>query len=241
MREHRKAGKPEGEQDGHRAASRREDCEEELFWISLAQKDPSDFAFFYRKYFDVILGFIYNRVWNGELAQDLTQETFSIAIEKLGVFKWRGITLKAWLCKIAYNLVLRENDRAKKRPTVSLDCERWEPAQEAGADTEIFQSEEFKILHGCLATLSDTRRNVILSHYWTGLKVKEIAEVFDLSTANVKAHLRRGRDQLLQCVVTKGVDRGLPAGKSHLVRRWLADERGLKMYDGEKGPTEPLE
>lgn len=69
------------------------------------QGDTEAFGLIYDRYVDTVFRFIYFRVGNRPLAEDLTSETFLRALKRIGSFTWQGRDLGAWLVTIARNLV----------------------------------------------------------------------------------------------------------------------------------------
>jgi RNA polymerase sigma-70 factor (ECF subfamily) len=69
-------------------------------------KDGADaFGLIYDHYFDTVYKFVYFRVRNHYLAEDLTSETFLRALARINTFTWFGRDIGAWLITIARNLV----------------------------------------------------------------------------------------------------------------------------------------
>ncbi len=67
--------------------------------------DREAFGELYQLYSDTVFRFIYFRVGNRALAEDLTSETFVRALKRIGSFTWQGRDLGAWLTTIARNLI----------------------------------------------------------------------------------------------------------------------------------------
>src|SRR5206468_11851041 len=63
------------------------------------------FGLIYDRYFDTVFRFVYFRVGNRQLAEDLTADTFLRALKRIGSFTWQGPDLGVWLVTIARNLV----------------------------------------------------------------------------------------------------------------------------------------
>ncbi len=59
----------------------------------------------YARYRDVVFRFVYFRVGNRQLAEDLTADTFTKALARVDSFAWQGRDPGAWFVTIARNLV----------------------------------------------------------------------------------------------------------------------------------------
>lgn len=56
----------------------------------------------YRTYFDIVYRYIRSISQDGALAEEVTQETFFKALEKIGQFRG-DCDVRVWLCQIAKN------------------------------------------------------------------------------------------------------------------------------------------
>ena len=93
--------------------------------------DAEAFGLIYDRYVDTVFRFIYFRVGNRPLAEDLTSDTFLRALKRIGSFTWQGRDLGAWLVTIARNLVADHFKSGRYRLEVTtgdvLDADRRGP------------------------------------------------------------------------------------------------------------------
>jgi RNA polymerase sigma-70 factor, ECF subfamily len=76
-------------------------------WVARVQAgDNEAFGLIYSRYHDTVFRYVYYRVGNRQLAEDLTADTFTRALRRLGSFTWQGHDLGAWLVTIARNLTV---------------------------------------------------------------------------------------------------------------------------------------
>ena len=73
--------------------------------VEAAQKDPSRFAELYENNFEQVYAFVASRIYDRDVAQDVTAEVFHHALANLGKFEWRGVPFSAWLFRIAANAI----------------------------------------------------------------------------------------------------------------------------------------
>lgn len=83
--------------------------------------DTEAFAQIYDRYLDTVFRYVYFRVDNRQLAEDLTSETFLRALKRIGTFTWQGKDLGAWLVTIARNLVADHYKSSRHRLEVTTD------------------------------------------------------------------------------------------------------------------------
>lgn len=142
-----------------------------------------------------LLHFLRRRARCWEDAEDLVQETFVRAYQKLHRYdsQWRFST---WLFTIAYRLNL--NDLRQRRPLeengqFALLCGR-----EAEPSSELITREDRQRLWGAAAeTLNELQYNIVWLFYVEEMAVKEIAEVLGKSRVAIKTALFRARKKLM--------------------------------------------
>ena len=94
--------------------------QEEHDLIRRAQEyDPAAFGAIYERYYNGVYKYIYYRVGDQGLAEDLTMEVFVKALEAIEGFTFRGVPFSAWLYRIASNLVTDRWRQSKGRRAVS--------------------------------------------------------------------------------------------------------------------------
>lgn len=164
-----------------------------------------DFLKLYDEYADAIFRHCFFRVFNRELARDMTQETFF----KTWDYMRAGNRLdnpKAFLYRVATNLVI---DHARRRKEASLDDLKekgFDPVIEdegTGRRADIFEKEA--VLRA-LETLPQQYRDVVALRYIDDLTPREIALVLDLSVNNVSVRIHRGVE-MLRARLNTGPDR----------------------------------
>ena len=85
--------------------------DEEL--LRRARREPDAFAAFYRRHERPVLGFFVGRVGDGEVAADLTAETFAAALSAVSRFRRLREPATAWLLGIARNILAMSRRRGR--------------------------------------------------------------------------------------------------------------------------------
>ncbi len=151
-------------------------------------KQGSDAAWdqFVRKYYPDMLKYCFFHCQDRESAEDLTQEVFLKFFSALSQYQHRG-KAKNYLYTIAGNLCRSQVPRTRE---YSL-----EKAAELGSDPSLVLEERL-MLDAALHRLPEEFRDVILLHYYQGLKLSEVAQVLKIGLPLVKYRLKRGKEQL---------------------------------------------
>jgi RNA polymerase sigma-70 factor (ECF subfamily) len=127
---------------------------------------------------------------DGDLAADLTQETYQKAWAALPNFDGRS-QLFTWLYRIAYTTFL--NHIRRPRRVTQLDDLQTETLRDdsPAADVVLAGRQDAERLRAAVLQLPDDLRFTVTAHFWGGLAVKEIAEIEEITTVAIRKRLHR--------------------------------------------------
>ena len=171
--------------------------EDEASLVARAKRgDEAAISQLYRQYAPAIYGYVASRVRDEAAADDLTSDVFLRALEGLPRFEYRGISVSAWLYRIAHDRLVDHFRQHARRPTVPLKDE-FLPAQD-GIEQEVDARLRVQQLRESFEQLTAEQHQVILLRFTAGLKLKEIAYVMDKSIDAVKMLQLRALTRLRQ-------------------------------------------
>lgn len=170
-----------------------DDPEREL--IAQAKRDPKAFAMLYRRHYGAIAGYVQRRVGDSNVTDDLVAEVFLAAMRSLRRYGHRG-TFRAWLYRIATNVVNRWARRHQRR--AKLELRVFMANQRQAEEGSVMGSDGVEHARRALLSLSPKHQTVLALHYLEGLSVEGVAEVVGCGTGTVKSRLSRGREALRQ-------------------------------------------
>lgn len=127
----------------------------------------------YQQYSNTVYKYLLCLCQNAEIAEDLTQETFVIALKKIHQFRGE-CKVSTWLCQIAKHLWYKELRKTKKAVTEVLTDEMV--ALEMTEDV-VFRKDEKLQLFKNMQKLEETARQVMYLRIMGNLNFIEIAEV----------------------------------------------------------------
>lgn len=176
--------------------------EDEKRIVSQAKEDIEAFGHLYDLFVDEIFLYISYRIGNKEDAEDLTAAVFEKAMRNIEKFEWRGFRFKAWLYKIAHNIII--DTYKKKKITISVDdiAEFTIDEQQEAPDKEAQKSIETERLMKELSNLPDAQREIIFLRYIKELTIEEVMEVTNTSLDSVKSLGKRGLAKLRENMIT---------------------------------------
>ena len=153
-----------------------------------AAGDRRAFGELVRRHGSAVRGLLRRMGAEPSLADDLAQDAFLVAFERIVEFRGEG-TFAAWVKKIAARLYVRRWRKDKRFE--ALD----ETREEEVAGGESFAASKID-LDGALRTLSATEQMCISLCYGAGLSHAEAAEALNAPLGTVKSHVKRGLDKL---------------------------------------------
>lgn len=169
--------------------------------------DAEAFGLIYDRYVDSVFRFVYFRVGNRQLAEDLTSETFLRALTRVGSFTWQGRDLGAWLVTIARNLVTDHFKSGRYRLEVTTDdvlgTDREDRGPEGSPEAAVVAHITNVTLLSAVRRLSLEQRECIVLRFLHGFSVAETAQVMGKNEGAIKA---------LQYRAVRALARLLPKG-----------------------------
>jgi RNA polymerase sigma-70 factor (ECF subfamily) len=169
--------------------------------------DTAAFGLIYDRYVDTVFRFIYFRVGNRPLAEDLTSDTFLRALKRIGSFTWQGRDLGAWLVTIARNLVADHFKSGRYRLEVTtgdvLDADREDRGPEGSPETAVVDHITNVALLTAVKQLNPEQQECIVLRFLQGFSVAETAQAMGKNEGAIKA---------LQYRAVRALARLLPEG-----------------------------
>ncbi len=161
----------------------------------IAQTESSAFGELYLRHTARVYRYIYIRVGQAQLADDLTAETFLAAFKSLAAYREHG-AFAGWLLGIARNVVA-DHFRAHK-PNLSLDALGDQPEDQPSPEESVGQRLEIESLRRALRHLTDEQAEVVRLRMFAELSTSETARLMGKSEAAIKMLLHRALRDLRQ-------------------------------------------
>ena len=140
--------------------------------------------------YSAVYASIYRLCGDGDLAADLTQETYQKAWRALPGFDGRS-QLFTWIYRIAYTTFLNHVRRPRRMKSLD-EPESYDVRDERPrADELLADAEEAERLRNAVMKLPEDLRFTVTAHFWSGLPVREIAEIEKITTVAIRKRLHR--------------------------------------------------
>lgn len=141
----------------------------------------------YEQYHDKVLRYIYGKVNDMYLAEDLCSDVFLKVTEKIDSFDGSKASISTWLFTITRN-TLTDYYRTRK-----IHVEIPETlSDESDVEENLCKEQDLEMLAKALGRLEQRQRDIIIFRYYHGMTMKAIAEKMGISYAYVKVLYNKG-------------------------------------------------
>lgn len=162
------------------------------------KSDPRAIADVYDRYADRLYGFLLKRCQHRETAEDLVSKTFIKLLEAVPTLEWQGVSLGAWLFRVASNALTDQwRSSAHKKESV-IDPETWDPPSDDDPAWTAEVSLEGEKIRVALKELAPRDQQVIDMKFYGGYEIPEIAVALNVSANHASVLLYRAIGRLRQ-------------------------------------------
>jgi RNA polymerase sigma-70 factor (ECF subfamily) len=165
-------------------SSRKRDKENRLI-LQAKQGDKQAIAELYTGHVDAIYRYIWPRVRDEAIAEDLTAQVFLKALEGLPGYEPSGKPFLAWLYRIAYARVVDHWRKQERRATLPLD--ETLPAREPRPGALLEAEDDWITAIDLLAQLTDDQQEVVMLRFIGEMSLAEVAEIMGKTLGATKA------------------------------------------------------
>jgi RNA polymerase sigma-70 factor (ECF subfamily) len=179
----------------------------------VARGDGPALTRFYERTVDGLYAFVFFRVGRDEAAaEDIVQETFIAALDRLSEFDAARGSLRSWVCQLSRNIVRAHLERQRRTEELVMwdrvdqallaAFERME--SEALVDEVLERQETRDLVHLAMGHLPDSHRRVLERKYMDGQTLSELSLELGVSEDAVKSQLARARRAFREAFQTLG-------------------------------------
>jgi RNA polymerase sigma-70 factor, ECF subfamily len=188
----------------HADRASRMDTDRERALVAASRSDPSAFGQLYDFYAPRILGFIYRRVGDYTVAEDLTSMTFQRAFENVRRASFRNQSFGGWLYRVAQNAVCDHYRRGRRIVSLAALVDR-EDVDDRCVDILADALDRDEIRRG-LRAVHEMHREVLILRYFDDLDADEICAVLGCSKETLSGKLQRALRALRTAIVKESAD-----------------------------------
>ena len=168
------------------------------------ERTGKDFATLYQKYYPKLIYFT-SRICNDvQKAEDISTDSFMIALEKIEMYQKEKSQFSTWLFTIAKNLSLQ--DKKLENRNISLDIEFDDEGttlkdfiQETESNEAVYDvfSQKADVMKKHISELKEPYKTVIIMREIERMQYKDIADKLGKNLSTIKSQIRNGRQILM--------------------------------------------
>ena len=158
----------------------------------MAQQDQRAFGELVRRLQSQVRNFLRKLTRDFELADDLAQDAFMHAWDRIHTYAGRGSFI-GWLLKVAYTTFLQSKRRSNRYAEILEQIGHQSMETGSGQTTA---SDEIGDLDKFLAVLTEEERAVMILSYACGLSHREISDTANMPVGTVKSIIFRGKAKI---------------------------------------------
>jgi RNA polymerase sigma-70 factor, ECF subfamily len=158
--------------------------------VERAREDADAFGELYDHYFGQIYRFVYSRLRDQDLAEDITSEVFFKALRAIGRYRPSGHPFSAWLYQISVNAI---NDHYRgHKATSSLDGAIGVADPQRAVADRVVDSAEAARVWAAIDNLPPQQRTAMTLKLGEDMKLAQIGEIMGKSEGAIKLLIHRG-------------------------------------------------
>jgi RNA polymerase sigma factor (sigma-70 family) len=160
------------------------------------------FAEKYHQFFPRVFAYIYGRVHNVHVTEDLVADVFERAFQKAGSLR-NDDAFSTWLFTIARNVVISNARKYGRETLVDPDVLKSIAPSGGSVEGEILMREELTAVTQMLRQFPQREQDIVALKFDAELSNTQISNIMGLSEANVRVILFRTLRKLRQLMVAE--------------------------------------
>ena len=179
-----------------------------VFVKSYIQGDEKSLEILIKRHKQRIYNFIYSKVYDRDLTEDIFQDTFIKVIRtlKLGNYNEEG-KFQPWMMRIAHNLSIDHFRKEKKHPKITLnngnDIFNSLTFSENNSESHQENKESKKLLQQLIKELPKKQKEVLVMRHFMEMSFQDIAESTNVSINTALGRMRYALINLRKKLKTK--------------------------------------
>jgi RNA polymerase sigma factor (sigma-70 family) len=167
-----------------------------------AESDLDAFSETYRRYFPRLFAYIYARVGQVHLTEDLVADVFERAYAKADSLRSKD-AYSTWLFTIARNAIISNARKRRRETLVDPDVMGDISPSTASVETEILAREEQSAVARLVREFPQREQDIVSLKFDAELSNHQIAEIMELSEPNVRVIIFRTLRKLRELMITE--------------------------------------
>lgn len=161
---------------------------DEIYIQRFKSGESTAFGELYDRYSKKIYRYVYYKIFNKEVTEDIVSDVFYKALERIDSYDPKKGLFSAWLYRIARNTVI--DKYRMKRETVDIE-DIFDLGEDERTEEKLDAEATLKKISKYLETLTPKQREIVILRVWEEMSYKEIAEIVGGTEGSVKMTFSR--------------------------------------------------
>ena len=144
----------------------------------------------YDEYAPLVYAYLYRRVQDAQVAEDLTSEVFVRMLQAVRTQQVWHTSFRGWLYRVAHNLVV--DHYRKQPPTPMLELDDGLVADQQDPESAVAEQLSHRRLRSAISQLTPDQQQVLALRFGQQFTAREVGEVMGKSVSAIEALQHRG-------------------------------------------------
>ena len=149
----------------------------------------------YKQHSNTVYKYLFCLTHNEDISEDLTQETFAIAVKEINKFKG-NCKISVWLCQIAKHLWYKKLKKESKEKHISFEELESDIIENESTEEIICKKEDNLKLYKDIQKLDNISKEIIYLRMFGNLNFIEIGEILGKSANWARVTFYRAKEKM---------------------------------------------
>lgn len=149
----------------------------------------------YKEYSNIVYKYLFCLTHNEDISEDLTQETFAIAVKEINKFNG-NCKISVWLCQIAKHLWYKKLKKESKEKHISFEELDTDITEEKTTEEIILKKQDNLKLYKDIQKLDSISKEIIYLRMFGNLNFIEIGEILGKSANWARVTFYRAKEKM---------------------------------------------
>jgi len=131
----------------------------------------------YDQYSPAIYRYLYRRVQNAQVAEDLTGDVFVRMLRALQDGRFSNVSFESWLYRIAHNIVIDHYRRGVSDKELDVELDEGQMADGEKLEAVLTERLSHRSIRTAIAHLTPAQQEVLALRFGEGMATKDVASV----------------------------------------------------------------
>lgn len=175
--------------------------EQELF--ERLKADPEAITEVYDRFAGPLYSFLLKRCGHKQTAEDIVAQVFMKLLESAPNLEWKGVSIGAWLYRVAINALSDHWRSSAFRKTQEIDPDVWDPPSIDDPEWNVEIKMEGEKLKEAMSHLSERDQQVLTLRFFGGFDTEDVARELDITNNHAAVLIYRALGRMRKNLISE--------------------------------------